>query len=202
MSVKQAVRIQAGDVDATAFWGNVERSDRCWLWEGRMDKHGYGVFLAGGKVRGAHRIAFALAYGETPGGDVCVCHHCDTPACVRPDHLFIGTAAENTLDRVRKGRRVGTGGRYRCGHLNGNSKFSPEQVAEMCDMYGSGAYTMGQLAQRFGVHGTTVSRIVRGKRYRNAVVTRQPAAALAAGDRGGLLCSCHPCLAYPQGLNS
>jgi hypothetical protein len=81
-----------------------ESHSGCWLWRGNRDDGGYGV--TPGKnppERRAHRMAFYLFYGPIPPG-MCVCHSCDTPPCCNPEHLFIGTNADNIKDASRKGR--------------------------------------------------------------------------------------------------
>jgi hypothetical protein len=83
------------------FWEKVMKTDGCWLWTASMDRHGYGQFCAGGRPKKAHRVAWFLTHGAWPTNAL---HRCDTPACVRPDHLFEGTKADNTADMMLKGR--------------------------------------------------------------------------------------------------
>lgn len=88
----------------STFWNWVDRSspDGCWPWT-RSTFGGYGNLRMGkGKIL-AHRHAYQLTYGPIPSG-MDVCHRCDNPPCCRPDHLFLGTHAENMADMVAKGR--------------------------------------------------------------------------------------------------
>ena len=92
------------------FWMKVEKTESCWLWTAAINKTGYGDFYASRtKHVLAHRFSWVLHYGPVPDG-LFVCHHCDNPRCVRPDHLWLGTTQENTADMLKKGRhRFGTG---------------------------------------------------------------------------------------------
>ena len=86
------------------FWPRVEKVPRgCWEWSASCDDKGYGTFWDGSKVRKTNRVVWELVFGEIPRGS-CVCHHCDNPRCVRPDHLFLGTRRDNVRDMVAKGR--------------------------------------------------------------------------------------------------
>jgi hypothetical protein len=85
------------------FWGKVDTSGKCWLWTASLDGHGYGKFYVAPRVQSAHRVAYMIHHGEIPKG-LMVLHRCDTPRCVRPSHLFLGTATDNSHDMMSKGR--------------------------------------------------------------------------------------------------
>lgn len=85
------------------FWARVEKTEGCWLWRGAVFRYGYGQFKMNQRVLQAHRLSWAFTYGPILDG-LWVLHRCDTPLCVRPDHLFLGTARDNTQDSIAKGR--------------------------------------------------------------------------------------------------
>lgn len=85
------------------FWSKVTRSDRCWEWQGPRDHDGYGFIKVMRCSRRAHRCSWELCVGPIPN-NLFVLHRCDNPPCVNPAHLFLGTARDNALDMVGKGR--------------------------------------------------------------------------------------------------
>jgi hypothetical protein len=87
------------------FWAKVDRGDSCWLWTGVRDHNGYGQIVQDGKLRQAHRVAWELANGPIEDG-LYVCHQCDVKACVRADHLFLGTQSDNMRDYADKRRSI------------------------------------------------------------------------------------------------
>lgn len=86
------------------FWAKVSQGDGCWLWQGSCGSpDAYGHITEGRKLLLAHRVSWVIHHGAIPDG-LCVCHRCDNPRCVRPDHFFLGSHFENHQDAVRKGR--------------------------------------------------------------------------------------------------
>lgn len=85
------------------FWKRVDKTDYCWNWVGSK-RRGYGRFMFRDKIIGTHRISYIIHKGEIPKG-MLICHKCDNPSCVNPDHLFLGTHKDNAHDCVIKGRK-------------------------------------------------------------------------------------------------
>lgn len=130
----------------------------CWPWTGVLS-HGRGQIRSAGGISGRIMSATWAAYEISVGSPVpagkLLCHRCDNPACVRPDHLFVGTAADNSADAVAKGRHAH-------GATNGQTKLSDAQVAEIRRRYATGSVSQSQLAREYGVKGPTINRIVLG----------------------------------------
>ncbi len=141
--------------DIDRFWQLVDRSYGCWEWKG-ASLDGYGMFRIQKKTVRAHRWIYAETVGPIPPG-ICVCHHCDNRACVRPDHLFLGTKKDNTQDMLRKGR----GNRARGERIH-TAKLTAGDVVSIRAAYDSGKSTQDDLAARYGVWRSDISYIVRG----------------------------------------
>lgn len=91
------------DVRIKKFWSNVQKTGDCWWWKAARTRSGYGHFCYLGKAIRAHRFAWMITHGDIPSGMI-VCHKCDHPGCVRPEHLFVGTYKDNSKDCFAKGR--------------------------------------------------------------------------------------------------
>ncbi len=148
---------------AERFWQHVQKTDTCWLWTAGKNHKGYGViYHVDGKTRTAHRVSWELHLGPIPDG-LLVCHHCDNPPCVRPDHLFLGTEKDNSQDAVSKGRK-GAPVLAR-GERHWNAKLTDTVVLEMRALYASGQYSMTELGAKFGVHKVTARNAIRGLKW-------------------------------------
>ena len=99
------------------------RTDGCWEWTAARNALGYGTISVKRRSTLAHRVAWELTHGPVPDG-LCVCHTCDNPGCVRPDHLWLGTREENNHDRSAKGRTHNFG-KTHCEH---GHEFTPENT--------------------------------------------------------------------------
>lgn len=97
--------------DATRFWSKVAKSPGCWEWTGRRDSWGYGKT---GRSARTHRVAWELSHGAIPPG-LSVLHRCDNAACVNPEHLYLGTQADNMRD-LRERRRMPSARKTACVH--------------------------------------------------------------------------------------
>lgn len=151
------------------FWAKVDKSGACWLWTGAKAAHGYGrVQLERTRtLRGAHRVAWELTYGTIPEGEGyhgwCVCHHCDNPSCVNPEHLFLGTQRDNVRDMVEKGRKVKSAGR---GERHWSARLTREQVIAARGMHTLGI-TMDSIANAWGVGIWSLRDAVKGRSWRS-----------------------------------
>jgi HNH endonuclease len=130
----------------------------CWLWKGYISLSGYAVARVGKKNRSAHRISWVLFRGEIPAG-LLVCHRCDVRACVNPDHLFLGTPAENSADMKRKGRNC-------FGENCPTARFNTEQVRKIKALLVRGE-AVRAIARRWGVSESAIHHIKHGRTWRH-----------------------------------
>lgn len=137
------------------FWEKVDKSGECWTWRASRTAHGYGQFMnAESKLELAHRAAYRLTYAAP--GVMRVCHRCDNPACVRPDHLFLGDAAANSADMVAKGRSTR-------GVKSASAKLTENDVRAIR----ADNRPQHEIAAEYGVHLCTISSIRTRRTWRH-----------------------------------
>jgi hypothetical protein len=139
----------------------VVQKNGCWLWSGYKNADGYGVMGIGRKVIKAHRVAYMIYKGEIPEG-MNVCHTCDVPSCVNPEHLWIGTQKENVLDMCLKKRHVPSSSK---GESHSQAKLSEEQVKLIRTMYTNLKISHASLSEQFGVSRGQIGHIISRKSW-------------------------------------
>lgn len=130
----------------------------CWIWtaglKGKDEKQSYGLFRVGSRIRKAHQVSWEIYKGEIPKGSgyhgTCVCHQCDTPSCVNPDHLFLGTMRDNNDDKTNK-HRVPRGSNHH------STTLTEKQVMEIKSL--STSKSQKELAAMFGVSRQNIGSI-------------------------------------------
>lgn len=144
------------------LWSRINKNspNGCWNWLGPKSYQGYG-WCKVGKERMAHRGAWILTYGEIPKGKW-VLHHCDNPSCVNPEHLFLGNALDNMLDKARKNR---------CNSVRGESHpasvLKTRDVFKIRKLFHSGQMTRRKISERFRVSYAHISSIISGKYWKH-----------------------------------
>ena len=132
--------------------------EECWIWNASVDGKGYGQINAGcrgAKMLRAHRVSYEVFIGEIPHG-LCVLHKCDTPRCVNPSHLFLGTQKDNVKDCWDKGRRTNN----TIGEKHWKCKLSDNDIIEIRSLLNDGLKQV-QIAERFNMSQAHVSKISR-----------------------------------------
>lgn len=148
------------------FWPKVRVGlpDECWPWMAGTYRNGlrYGRFKVDGRTWPAHRYAWVLSHGLVPKG-LQICHHCDNPLCCNERHLFSGTAAENSQDRDRKGRRFPN-----AGSAYPLAKLTESDIPVVLAIRSLGL-TLDQVAPLFGVSPAAISLLQSRKTWRHHI---------------------------------
>lgn len=160
MGVYPRKQISKGEF-AERFWSKVDKSGDCWIWTDHYTESGYGQLKIGSKTNGtrrnalAHRISYQLSKGDIPDG-MFVCHTCDNPKCVRPEHLWVGTPYDNIRDMFKKGRSG-------VGEDAPNYKLSSKKVANIRSL--NGKMRVKEIAEKYRVCVKTIYNIINGKSW-------------------------------------
>lgn len=149
------------------FWKNVRKTDYCWEYIKRIDTKGYGRIQIYGKKQDlrAHRASWMLHNGKIPPNTF-VCHKCDNPCCIRPDHLFLGSPKDNIRDMMLKGRQAPSHKTAHFGEDNAASKITSMIAQIIRAKYKTDLYSQQQLADQYGINQRSVSNIILHKTWK------------------------------------
>lgn len=153
---------------AKRFYAKVRITPGCWIWTASTRRFGYGQIQFQGRPQAAHRVSYIINVGSVPDG-MLVLHKCDVPGCVNPDHLFLGTGADNMNDMSRKGRGKTKDQR---GVDNGNSRLDRERVKAIFFDHRPTA----EIAIEYGISPFHVRRIKRGEAWPHLGLIKNQAA--------------------------
>lgn len=143
----------------TYFESRLDVSGECWLWTGLRNQYGYGIATYQKHRMVASRVAYELTHGPIPPG-LHVLHRCDNPPCCRPSHLFLGTATDNTNDRVAKGRSAK-------GSQLPHARLNEAAVKEIRRLHETTSITAVGLAAQFRVHPATIHYAIHRRTWKH-----------------------------------
>ena len=161
------------------FNASYKKIGECWIWNDKLLSTDYGVFYISGTSYLAHRMSYALFIDAIPK-ELFVCHKCDNPSCVNPDHLWLGTQADNMADAAKKGRMPR-------GEKSTNSKLTEKQITELLNLYATGNYSQEQIAKMFSISRTVVSNLLHNKTWKHLDLDRTFRKGRgSSGDKNGM----------------
>ena len=158
---KEFVMINFTDKDIQRFWSKVDinlNNNSCWEWTACHNLKRYGLFYFSNKMYSAHRIAYMIERGNIPE-EMFVCHRCDNPTCVNPNHLFIGTYLDNVRDRDIKNRNAK-------GSKQSKAKLTEEVIPVIRELLREG-FSQQNIAYKYGVSQVQISLIKSGKIWKH-----------------------------------
>lgn len=140
------------------FLSKIDKTDTCWIWLAYKDAKGYGIFgISSRNTKRAHRFSYELFINKIPH-DKLVCHECDNPSCVNPEHLFLGTNQDNMDDMKKKNRAPNNKGTN-----NPNAKLNKLKAVQIRKLYKTGEYLIKDLAERFSINRNRISKVISNK---------------------------------------
>lgn len=149
------------------LWGKVQKTESCWIWQGHVTKKetgkNHGQIRFKGRLHLVHRVSWELHNGPIPLG-MNVLHRCDNPPCVRPDHLFLGTVADNNRDAAIKGRIH----RPR-GIANAHAKLNDDIARRILEMTNEGLKP-AEIGKLLGIHKGTVRGVSTRQRWKHVTL--------------------------------
>lgn len=149
------------------FFSRIRKTEGCWLWTGGTTRFGYGIFPTYSNKKlfnhYTHRLSYQLHKGEIPKG-MCVCHSCDNPPCVNPEHLWLGTIKDNNDDMHKKKRVT-----YLRGQDSQNAILTWEQVREIRKLFREGE-TRVNLSAKYGTAYNNIRNIVNNKTWKEDLI--------------------------------
>ncbi len=158
-------KVKITQKDILRFWSKANKTDSnedCWNWKTGKDRDGYGRFWIDGDTLPASRVSWMISKGDIPGPidryPLFVCHKCDNPSCVNPNHLFLGTTRDNVSDMMLKGRQLS-------GENNGSSVLTAEKVIEIRRLNKELGFGKRRIAKMFNIGASTVQHILQGRTW-------------------------------------
>lgn len=165
------------------FWDRVDKSGNCWIWKRKPGNHGYGNFnITRQQVKcqiTAHRASYYYRYGTLLSSNICVCHTCDNKLCVNPDHLFLGTIADNIKDATRKGLMP-------FGEKCGSSKLLDKDILDIRrTLINDPELSYVRLGNTYNVSAETIRKIALYRTWRHIKVGTIPERQIKIENCGG-----------------